>query len=167
MRELLHGMGLAPSDDPDVFNWSRKAKQGEEKRKPEEIYVLRRKPASEKLDEYSLGRVFMHLLNHRGFIGSPKEDSELEAGEQQDLTDEQKEKLKESKKRNDDIKLFNDEIGDRTLGAVHVQRMGLRVPEEGEVRFLQITDRQYGDMIVFTGKKRKAPEESPAQLEFF
>lgn len=50
---------------------------------------------------------------------------------------------------------------------VHVQRMGQRVPEEGEVRFLQITDKQYGDMVIFTGKKRKAPEETPAQLEFF
>ena len=116
MRELLHGMGLAPSSDPDVFNRS------DEGRKPTDIYILRKKAVSEKLDECSLGRVFMHLLNHRGFIGSPKEDAELEAGEQQDLTDEQKEKLKESKKRNDDIKLFNDEIGDRTLGAVLAEK---------------------------------------------
>ena len=49
----------------------------------------------------------------------------------------------------------------------HVHRMGKCVPEEGEVRFLKITDKQYGDMVIFTGKKRKAPEETPAQLEFF
>ena len=50
---------------------------------------------------------------------------------------------------------------------VHIESIGKLVPSEGEVRFLQITDRQYGDMKIFVGKKREAPEEPPAQLEFF
>jgi len=50
---------------------------------------------------------------------------------------------------------------------VHIQRMGARVPPEGEVRFLVITDHQFGKIITFWGKKRKEPEKSPAQLEFF
>lgn len=50
---------------------------------------------------------------------------------------------------------------------VHTQRMGRVVPDEGEVRFLTITDRQYGRIQVFTGKKRQPTAPSPSQLEFF
>jgi CRISPR-associated protein Cas2 len=50
---------------------------------------------------------------------------------------------------------------------VHIDRMGASLPPEGEVRFLTITDKQYGRIRTFTGKKRKAPAESPSQLEFF
>lgn len=50
---------------------------------------------------------------------------------------------------------------------VHVKRMGALVPPEGEVRFLMLTDRQYGRIAVFAGKKRQKTPPSPAQLEFF
>jgi len=50
---------------------------------------------------------------------------------------------------------------------VHVKRMGDRVPAEGEVRFLTITDRQYSRIQVRVGKKHRKPEQAPAQLEFF
>ena len=50
---------------------------------------------------------------------------------------------------------------------VHIKRMGDLVPPEGEVRFLVITDHQFGKILTFWGKKRKEPEKSPAQLEFF
>lgn len=50
---------------------------------------------------------------------------------------------------------------------VHITRMGVRLPPEGEVRFLTITDKQYGRIRTFTGKKRQPAEETPAQLEFF
>jgi len=50
---------------------------------------------------------------------------------------------------------------------VHVKRMGALVPPEGEVRFLTITDQQYGRIKVFVGKKRQATPPSPSQLEFF
>ncbi len=50
---------------------------------------------------------------------------------------------------------------------VHVSRMGIHLPPEGEVRFLTITDRQFGRIKVFTGKKRQPAQPSPAQLEFF
>jgi CRISPR-associated protein Cas2 len=45
--------------------------------------------------------------------------------------------------------------------------MGLRVPAEGEVRFLTVTDAQFARIQVFAGKRRKPPETPPAQLEFF
>ncbi len=50
---------------------------------------------------------------------------------------------------------------------IHIERMGKLVPSQGEVRFIQITDHQYGDMRIFTGKKRGSPRDPPAQLEFF
>lgn len=50
---------------------------------------------------------------------------------------------------------------------VHVARMGRLVPSAGEVRFLTITDKQFGRIEVYVGKNRQAPPVSPAQLEFF
>lgn len=50
---------------------------------------------------------------------------------------------------------------------VHLKRMGDRVPAKGEVRFLTITDRQYGRIRVYVGKKRRKLPPSPSQLELF
>lgn len=49
----------------------------------------------------------------------------------------------------------------------HIDRMGAVVPPEGEVRFMTITDKQFGRIEIFWGKKRKPAENPPAQLEFF
>ena len=50
---------------------------------------------------------------------------------------------------------------------VHVKRMGARVPPEGEVRFLTITDKQFSRIIVHVGKKRQKTPPPPSQLELF
>ena len=50
---------------------------------------------------------------------------------------------------------------------VHAGRMGKRVPVAGEVRFLTITDRQFGRIEVYAGKSRQTAPPPPAQLEFF
>jgi CRISPR-associated protein Cas2 len=50
---------------------------------------------------------------------------------------------------------------------VHIQRMGKYLPPEGEVRFLVITDNQFGRIVTFWGKKRQPRTETPTQLEFF
>ena len=50
---------------------------------------------------------------------------------------------------------------------LHVQRMGKEVPSEGEVRFLTITDRQFGRIKIYVGKKRQPNARSPSQLELF
>jgi len=47
---------------------------------------------------------------------------------------------------------------------VHTDRMGRCVPDAGEVRFLTITDRQYGRIRTFVGKTRVPTEQAPAQL---
>lgn len=50
---------------------------------------------------------------------------------------------------------------------VHVDRMGAKVPDAGEVRFLTITDNQFSRIQVHVGKKRHPVPPSPSQLEFF
>lgn len=50
---------------------------------------------------------------------------------------------------------------------VHVKRVEKEVPPDGEVRILTITDKQFERMRCFWGKRRKAPEQPPAQLELF
>jgi CRISPR-associated protein Cas2 len=50
---------------------------------------------------------------------------------------------------------------------MHIRRMGDRVPSEGEVRFLTITDRQFGRIQVFVGKNRQPTAPSPSQMELF
>lgn len=51
--------------------------------------------------------------------------------------------------------------------AVHAKRMGEKVPAAGEVRFLTITDKQFGRISVYVGKKRQATLPSPSQMELF
>ncbi|MDX2104755.1 MAG: CRISPR-associated endonuclease Cas2 [Alphaproteobacteria bacterium] len=50
---------------------------------------------------------------------------------------------------------------------LHTARMGAKVPERGEVRFLIVTDNQFGRIRVFVGKKRDKPAPAPAQLQLF
>lgn len=41
------------------------------------------------------------------------------------------------------------------------------LPEDGQVRILNLTDKQYGRMMVFCGRIRGLTENVPKQLEFF
>lgn len=41
------------------------------------------------------------------------------------------------------------------------------MPEAGQVRLLTVTDRQFGKMECYFGKKRKKTEEPPRQLMLF
>ena len=50
---------------------------------------------------------------------------------------------------------------------VHRKRIRDFLPPEGEVRLLNITDKQYGRMETFWGKKRKPVPPPPRQLELF
>ena len=50
---------------------------------------------------------------------------------------------------------------------VHSKRVKLALPDEGEVRIIKITDKQFGKIDVFYGKKRKNIEAAPLQLQFF
>ena len=50
---------------------------------------------------------------------------------------------------------------------VHTNRVESFIPDDGEVRVLTITDKQFQRMRVFWGKRRKPPEAPHAQLELF
>ena len=50
---------------------------------------------------------------------------------------------------------------------VHTQRVKTFLPPDGEVRIIKITDKQFGRIQIFYGKKRKSPERPPAQMEFW
>ena len=50
---------------------------------------------------------------------------------------------------------------------LHATRMGAKVPEKGEVRFLTVTDNQFGRIRVYVGKKRQKVPAAPAQLQLF
>jgi CRISPR-associated protein Cas2 len=50
---------------------------------------------------------------------------------------------------------------------VHSRRVEMAVPDEGEVRVMTVTDKQYERMQVFWGKRRRPPEPPPAQLDLF
>ena len=50
---------------------------------------------------------------------------------------------------------------------VHIERIERAVPDDGEVRIIAITDKQFGRMRIFWGKMRKKPEPAPQQLELF
>lgn len=51
--------------------------------------------------------------------------------------------------------------------AVHLARVEAALPADGQVRIVMVTDKQYGRMRVFFGKKGKKPEVIPGQLELF
>jgi len=50
---------------------------------------------------------------------------------------------------------------------VHVKRVKSILPPDGEVRIVKITDKQFGNIDVFYGKKRQNTEEPALQLQFF
>ena len=50
---------------------------------------------------------------------------------------------------------------------VHINRVERSVPAGGEVRVLSLTDKQFGRMRTFLGKRRVAPPMPPKQLELF
>lgn len=50
---------------------------------------------------------------------------------------------------------------------VHIQRVQGMLPDDGEVRIILVTEKQFERMRVFWGKRRKPPEPPPRQLELF
>ena len=50
---------------------------------------------------------------------------------------------------------------------VHVKRVKMGLPEKGHVGILTITDKQFGMMEIFYGKKLKEHPPIPQQLELF
>ena len=55
----------------------------------------------------------------------------------------------------------------RENAEVHTKRTKLNLPPKGKVGVLQITDRQFGMMEIFHGKKAVENEKPSQQLELF
>lgn len=49
----------------------------------------------------------------------------------------------------------------------HTKRVKAKIPPDGEVRIIKITDKQFGKIEVFYGKKRRPIEKAPEQLSLF
>lgn len=49
---------------------------------------------------------------------------------------------------------------------VHTKRVKECLPDDGEVRIIKITDKQFGKIEIYYGKKRKPTEPAPIQLQF-
>ena len=47
---------------------------------------------------------------------------------------------------------------------VHLKRIQLSIPPDGEVRVLSMTDKQFGRMNIFHGRLRRLPERPPEQV---
>ena len=52
-------------------------------------------------------------------------------------------------------------------GEVHIKRVKKMLPPKGQVSILQITDKQYGNMINYWGIKATPLPPTPTQLELF
>ena len=50
---------------------------------------------------------------------------------------------------------------------VHIKRVEKLITQKGHVSIVKITDKQYGDIINFWGKKTVPLPDTPAQLEIF
>ncbi|MBJ6368266.1 CRISPR-associated endonuclease Cas2 [Snuella sedimenti] len=55
----------------------------------------------------------------------------------------------------------------RENAAVHIKRTKMNLPKKGKVCIMQITDKQFGMMELFYGKKEVAPKPVSQQLELF
>jgi len=52
-------------------------------------------------------------------------------------------------------------------GAVHRKRVRKALPPQGHVRILTVTDKQFGKMEVYYGRKRADTEDAPEQILLF
>ncbi len=55
----------------------------------------------------------------------------------------------------------------RENAEVHIKRVKRLLPEKGHIGIMTVTDKQFGMMELFYGKKEKALPDTPQQLELF
>jgi CRISPR-associated protein Cas2 len=63
--------------------------------------------------------------------------------------------------------VYNRHCASKESANVHIRRVKGFVPERGQVSILQVTDKQYGDIMNFWGKRSQALPAGPRQLELF
>ncbi|MEP3478436.1 MAG: CRISPR-associated endonuclease Cas2 [Fuerstiella sp.] len=57
--------------------------------------------------------------------------------------------------------------GSEEVAETHRERLRRVLPKDGHIRLLAVTDRQFGKMEVFYGRKRGKTESKPDQLQLF
>lgn len=55
----------------------------------------------------------------------------------------------------------------RENAQVHINRVSGRIPTEGTVGILQLTDKQFSDIRIYEGRDRAKPKTNAIQLELF
>lgn len=55
----------------------------------------------------------------------------------------------------------------RESAETHINRIGAALPKAGKVHIVTITDKQYGNARIFTGRKPEQRPKNPAQLSLF
>jgi CRISPR-associated protein Cas2 len=55
----------------------------------------------------------------------------------------------------------------RENAEVHIRRVKTSLPPAGQVGIICITDKQFGQMEIFSGRRRVAERDTPQQLELF
>ena len=63
--------------------------------------------------------------------------------------------------------VYNRHCASRESADVLVKRVKRSIPEKGQVSIMMITDKQYGDIFNFWGKKSTPLPATPMQLELF
>ena len=63
--------------------------------------------------------------------------------------------------------VYNRHCASKESAEVHITRVRGMVPEKGQVSILSVTDKQYGNIVNFWGKKSAPLPEGPKQLEMF
>ncbi len=65
------------------------------------------------------------------------------------------------------LSVYSRHCPSRENADVHERRIRKMLPPDGEVRIIRITDKQFGNMKIFHGKRRKPTENAPKQLQMF
>lgn len=55
----------------------------------------------------------------------------------------------------------------RENAAVHIKRVKKELPQNGHIGIVCITDKQFGDIEIYFGRKKTEPEKGAQQLELF
>ncbi len=63
--------------------------------------------------------------------------------------------------------VYNRHCASKESADVHIRRVKGMIPEKGQVSILSVTDKQYGNITNYWGKKTNPLPEGPRQLEMF
>ncbi len=63
--------------------------------------------------------------------------------------------------------VYNRHCASKESANVHLKRVKGLMPQRGQISILQVTDKQYGNIMNYWGKKSKPLPEGPKQLELF